>query len=98
MCKFFVWHHISNLLNPIDLLWSTLKSHIKSNLRKEMPVILNMEREANLSVTEQRMRRLEVLAQEAIGKVTPAMIYSFANRVERYYQAAARQEDLIEVA
>jgi transposase len=46
----------SYLLNPIELLWSVFKSHIKRSLREQMPDILNMTAANGLSMTERRMR------------------------------------------
>ena len=87
----------SFLLNPIELLWSAFKSHIKRKMQENMNNILNVVAENGLFMTEQRMRMLEEFACEAIGQITPNMLLSFSNRVEKYYPAAARQEDLEEI-
>ena len=86
----------SYLLNPIELLWSVYKSHVKRMLRDRMPEIRNFASLPGLSVTEQKMRELEEIANRAITNVTPAMLLGFTNRVERYYPMATRQEDLKE--
>ena len=86
----------SYLLNPIELMWSVFKSHLKRKLAERMPFIMDMERNAELSIAERRMREMESIAGEVIQLITPNMLLAFANRVERYYPTAARQEDLKE--
>ena len=87
----------SYLLNPIELLWSLVKSHVKRHLRERMHAILEIAPGGALPVTEQRMREMENIAVEALGLVNPGMLLNFTNRVEKYYAAATRQEDLIEI-
>lgn len=87
----------SYLLNPIELVWSAFKSHIKRMMRNRMSDLLAIERSSELTMSEQRMRVLEGMAQEAISKVTSSMLMNFTNRVEKYYAAASRQEDLKEI-
>ena len=48
-----------------------------------MPDILSMNQAAVLPVYEQRMRELEAVAGNAIALLTPNMLTSFANRVEK---------------
>ena len=86
----------SYLLNPIELMWSAFKSHLKRRLSQRMPFILDIERNAELSIAERRMREMESIASDAIQLITPNMLLAFANRVERYYPIATRQEDLKE--
>ena len=50
-----------------------------------------------LSIAEERMQELEVMANRAIAHITPAMIISFIARVEKYYPLAIRQDDLTEL-
>lgn len=87
----------SYLLNPIELMWSVFKSHLKRMLQEEMPRILNMTQAVGIPVCEQRMQQMEHIAGEAIRFVTPIMLTSFCNRVERYYATVSRQEDLKEL-
>lgn len=88
----------SYLLNPIELLWSSFKSHVKRQLRHRMLALMNVERHPiHGSMTEQRMQALEEIANSAITQATPANLLSYVNRVERYYAMAVREEDLVEL-
>jgi hypothetical protein len=62
-----------------------------------MVELSHIQRNPQDTMTEQRMRALEEIAAEAISKVTSARLMGFANRVERYYPMATRQEDLLEL-
>lgn len=88
----------SYLLNPIELVWSSFKSHVKRELRERMREILQMQRNRQQqSMQEQRMLALEEIARVAIATITPVMLTRFVNRVEQYYAAAVRQEDLADL-
>ena len=50
---------------------------------KDARYILRMNQAAVLPVYEQRMRELEAVAGNAIALLTPNMLTSFANRVEK---------------
>jgi hypothetical protein len=78
-------------------MWSSFKSNIKQMLQERMPVILQMNQAPGLPIYEQRLRELEAVANNAISSITPNMLLAFANRVERYYPMALRQEDLKEI-
>ena len=86
----------SYLLNPIELVWSSFKSHVKRSLRKRMTEQSEMQRAGGITINEQRMRHLEQLAGEAIGNITARMCANVANQVEKYYPSVMRQEDLKE--
>ena len=66
-------------------------------MQETMPAILNMTSAPGLPVYEQRMREMERIAANAIQFITPNMLAAFANRVERYYPMALRQDDLKEI-
>ena len=74
----------SFLHNPIELVLSVFKGHVKHMLREEMRELIAVVPSNGMSMTEQRMQRLENIAGRAIANVTPAMLVQFANRVERY--------------
>ena len=49
-----------------------------------------------LHVYEQRKRKLEAVAGNAIALITPNMLTSFANRIgKKHYPMALRQDDII---
>ena len=48
-------------------------------------------------MTKQKTRELENIAIKAIRLIRPGILQNFTNRVERYYSAATKQEDLKEI-
>ena len=64
-------------------MWSAFKSNVKRMLQEIMPETLRMNQAAVLPVYEQRMRELEAVAGNAIALLTPNVLTSFANRVEK---------------
>ena len=50
--------HNSFLLNPIELVWSVFKGHVKRMLREEMRELIAVVPSNGMSMTEQRMQRL----------------------------------------
>ena len=62
-------------------MWSAFKSNVKRKLQERMPDILFMNQAAVLPVYEQRMRKLEAVAGNAIALLAPNMLTSFANRI-----------------
>ena len=63
-----------------------------------MPDILIKPQYLLLPVYEQRMRELEAVAGNAIALLTPNMLPSFANRVEKHYTMALKQDDVKEIS
>ena len=62
-----------------------------------------MNQAAGLPVYERRMRELEAVAGNAITLITPNMLTSFANRVEKkiknkHYPMSLRQDDIKEIS
>ena len=88
----------SYLLNPIELVWSILKTEIKSKLRERMPHLLNVVPNNGISMAGQRMAEMERIANESVNIITPVKLMVFSNRVEKYYPAATRREDLKEMS
>ena len=87
----------SYLLNPIELLWSCFKNYVKESLRERM-MMLSGASSNGLTLTEMRMQAMEEIAQTSITRAaTTSNLQNFANRVERYYSVASRQEDLCEL-
>ena len=58
-------------------------SNVKRMVQERIPDILRMNQAAVLLVYEHRMRELEAVAGNAIALLTPNMLTSFANRVEK---------------
>ena len=86
----------SYLLNPIELVWSSFKASVKRQLQDAMPEILAYAPIQGLTISEQRMRKLEAISDNAIQSVTQENLIQYANRVEIYYPAAIRQADIFE--
>ena len=84
-----------NTSNPIELVWSAMKNHVKAELRQKMREICGFQR-GTTPIYEQRMMVLEQIANESIEKISSNMLMNFANRVEIHYTGSVRQEDLIE--
>ena len=59
--------------------------------------LINVQRNANGSMAEQRMQALEEIAEYAVTRTTPTMQMNYVNIVERYHASAIRQDDLIEL-
>ena len=57
-----------------------------------------MNQAAGLLVYEQRMIELEARAGNAIALITPNILTSFENGVEKYYPMVLRQEDIKEIS
>ena len=53
--------------------------------------LINMQKIANGSMAEQRMRAIEEIAEYTVTKRTPDMLMNYVNRV------AIRQDDLVEL-
>lgn len=89
----------SYLLNPIELLWSTFKSTVKHEIRNKMDEILAYSRNNrdSLTISEFRIRILENIASASIQHTTQQQLLGYANHVERYYAAALREEDIVEL-
>ena len=87
----------SYLINPIELLWSSFKASVKMILRDQMPSIIQFNRtNANMTIGEYRMQKLEAAAKEAIQQSLPCHFASYAAHVERYYPGVVREENLKE--
>ena len=75
----------SYLLNPIELLWSSLKKFTKASLRKRMKMVMCGVSSKRITLIEVRMQTLEQFAQTSITKaVTESGFQNYADRVERY--------------
>ena len=86
----------SYLINPIDLLWSSFKASVKMILRDQMPSIIQFNRtNANMTIGEYRMQKLEAAAKEAIQQSLPCHFASYAAHVEIYYPGVVREENTL---
>ena len=82
-------------------MWSALKRNVKRMHQEWMKDTLRMNQVAVLPVHEQRMRELEAVAGNVIALLTPNMLTSFANRVEKkkkHFPMALRQDDIKEIS
>ena len=70
----------SYLLNLIELVRSTMKSHVKPELQQRMRKICGFQR-GTTSIHKQRMIVLEQIANKSIEKINSNMLMNFANRV-----------------
>ena len=82
----------------MELLWSEFKSHVKRLLRNQMSALnIMIQSVPGGSITSQRMQALEEVAEDTMRLVQPAHLLAYSNRVDRYYSAAARQDDIMEL-
>ena len=59
------------MFNPIENVWSYIKSHVKRELALKMTEVLALAATGGFSMTEQRLRALEQIISAAASKVTP---------------------------
>ena len=88
----------SYLLNPIELMWSAFKADVKRQLRQR---IVNLaapgDSAAGMTLAEYRMVALEDIASRATNSISTQSLLGYTRRVEVYYAAASRGEDLKEI-
>ena len=70
-------------LNPIEAVWSSMKSSMKRDLACSFSNM--MDTPQGLSQQEHRLRYLESKIDAAMGQITPVMCLQFYNHVQRHY-------------
>ena len=85
----------SPMLNPIEHLWSSVKSKVKSELASKMPDILNNIGRKEESIQDYRLRILSGLIVEAmLEKSTCSTIIKYTNNVMKHYADALDEKDM----
>ena len=93
-CKILRLGPYSPMLNPIENVWSVLKSSVKSKLSSQMAQIL-APNSNNLTIKEHRLRMLEIIVQEAIPSITPDLCVSCIASIQRRFSSALSLEDMM---
>ena len=92
-CKLLRLSPYSPVLNPIEHVWSVIKSEVKKNLAKEMESILNANR-GQMSIREHRLRALEVVVQQSVELITPVLCNSCIANIQGRVSGALALEDI----
>ena len=83
----------SPMFNPIEHVWSYMKSHVKRELCVKLTEILSSA-PSHLSMTEHRLRALEGLINEAALKVTPMLCVKCIASIQSKVAGALNLEDM----
>ena len=82
----------SPMLNPIENVWSVVKSYVKRELSKKLAGIVSGRSE--LSIREHRLRALESLMEEGLQTITPTICANSVASIQRKFPAALNLEDM----
>ena len=69
----------SYLLNPIELVWSILKTEIKAKLREKSSHLLNVVPNNGIPMACQRLAEIERIVNESVNVITPVKLMAFSN-------------------
>lgn len=81
-------------LNPIEGIWSIVKSHIQHNMRAGYAEMLAGDPEKKLSQVEWRMQFLKRIANEAIAVIKPEHCSGMVQHAKRRFDAVLNLRDL----
>lgn len=81
------------MFNPIENVWSFIKSLVKRDLSKKLTHILSLPA-TNVSVTEHRLRALEELISDAADKVTPMLCAKCISSIQSKVASALNLENM----
>lgn len=85
----------SPMLNPIEYVWSNLKSGVKSDLTIQLPRILADEGRSNLTQTEFRLLQLEHIIRENITtKITVPNCNRHVAHIQKWIPDAINMNDM----
>ena len=82
-------------LNPIEYLWSALKSKVKSEMARKLSEILDSSTNADLTQSEHRLRIVEDAIRRSLSESDiPGHCESYYNHVCSFYGNVMRMQDL----
>jgi transposase len=84
----------SAMLNPIEHIWSTIKSHVRNYMRQHFASLMAGDPHCVLTKTEFRLRFLEQAADQAVVKITPDMCIRAYQHVQQLFPAALDLQDM----
>lgn len=82
----------SAMFNPIENVWSVVKSYVKRELSRKLSSILNSRNE--ITIKEQRVRALESLMEEGLQTITPTICANCIASIQRKITAALNLENM----
>ena len=83
------------MLNPIEMVWSQVKSCAKALLATKMPEILSISTGEEGTMTEQRLQALEFIIAESLNQLTPENIVNYISSIQRHFASVLNLEDMI---
>ncbi|KAF7692991.1 hypothetical protein CDIK_2320 [Cucumispora dikerogammari] len=92
-CKILRLGPYSSMFNPIENIWSIVKSRVKRNLANKLLAVLS-SRKASLSIAEQRLRVLEKLMNAAMTNITPSVCNNCIASIQSKITRALNLEDM----
>lgn len=84
----------SPMLNPIEHVWSMVKSEVKHRLQTEHAVIVNGDPEKRMNQQDWRLGRMEAIVTTAVNKVTRANCEGFVRHCQSYHADALEEKDM----
>ena len=92
-CQILRLSPYSSMFNPVENVWSFIKSLVKRDLSKKLTHILSLPA-TNVSVTEHRLRALEELISDAADKVTPMLCAKCISSIQSKVASALNLENM----
>ena len=84
----------SPILNPIEHVWSWLKSYVKRELNENREDLLSRDRTDGQSMLGRRKEMLRRFMLEATEKLDNQMILNYCNHVVDYYGDCIEEKDM----
>lgn len=93
-CKILKMSPYSPMLNPIENVWSVIKSEVKRELSVKLAEILSSSLNGPVCIKEQRLRALENLVRDSLASVTPMLCTNCIASIQSKFAAAINLEDM----
>ena len=82
-------------LNPIEEVWSVVKSHMKKEMSETRVAMLNSTPPAGTTQVEHRLQYLErAIDNNVPNNITPALCIKVCNHVQKHFASCLRGQDL----
>ena len=93
-CRILRLGPYSPQLNPIEGVWSILKSFVKRDLSERLVSVLRSQ-PVGLTMKEHRLRSLEEVIMQSLEKITPSMCVNEISGIQRKITPALNMEDMV---
>lgn len=93
-CRILRLSPYSPQLNPIEQVWSVLKSRVKSGLAEGMATLLGSQ-QPGLTMKEHRLRCLEGVVERSLPVITSILCTNSIASIQRIITPALNMEDLV---